>query len=153
MTLNTANIRKYMESQIPKFAISAWTMVSHYALDKCNNSSKFTVPICFGVLLVLTAIWESFYAQEDYHNKNSKRISLCCYIITKVSSALLAFIAYSYFCYNGSPFNCLFGYSSELANILFYLSFAVIATIAYVEKNYIDNDPKQPMLNMTDHHI
>ena len=142
-----SSIRKYIESQIPKFAIVTWTMISHYALDKCNNSSKYAVPICFSILVVLTAIWEFFCAQADYHRKNSNRVSLYCYAGIKVPSAVLAFIAYSYFCFNGNPFNCVFKYSVELANILFYLSFAVITTIACVEKKYIDSDPNQPILS------
>lgn len=147
--MTSISIRKYMGSQIPKFSIVSWTMISHYALDKCNYSSKYTVPICFGILVALTAIWEFFCARSDYLRKNSKRVSLCCYIMIKVSSALLAFIAYSYFCFRGNPFNCLFKYSTELANILFYLSFAVIVTIAYIEKTYVDSDPTQPILTMT----
>lgn len=133
---NTKKIVQYMHNNVPMAVLIAMTMMNRYVFENttCSAGSKAGIIIVFIVLTILNFVWTIIRSQHDFttnypHTDNQWKI----YAGWQCLSSVLTFYAFNYYIHKGIPFNCFFEYNEIAAELLFYLSFAIIATISYIE--------------------
>ena len=136
-----AKIIVSMKKKIPILPLTIQLVITNSVYNNKNNVelsySTYLIGfwIYFPLLCLITCIWESFHAYTEYKNKYPQRThkERVCYTILSTFISLWVFIATSYYINDGIPFSILFEYNTIIANITFYMSYALVSLITYLE--------------------
>ena len=137
------NYNKYisgLKRYVPALPLGVHMTIVNFGYEKCINDSNHIYGFWayYIILLILTGIWEGFHSYyhflKVYPHKSSKSRIIFTVISTLVS--VLSFFALTYFIQSGKPFSCYYSYSNIASGILFFLTYAVVCTITYVEQFY-----------------
>jgi len=130
------NIIQYMHNNTPTAVLIAMTMMNRYVFENidCSAGNQVGIIIVFIILTVLNFAWTIVRSKHDFtvnypHTDNQWKT----YAGWQCLTSILSFYSLNYYIHKGVPFNCFFQYNEIAAEMLFYLSFAVIATISYIE--------------------
>jgi hypothetical protein len=136
--------------KIPHVLFIIQTLIANMVYGKCPNQESYKLGyyIYFPILLVLCGVWYGFksYRQlkTDYPKKPSSIILFTALaVFESVGSLIVASVALL----GGKPYSCYYSYDPMIATGVFLLWAAVIATIGYIQHQYMNKD-KYPLVSL-----
>jgi hypothetical protein len=102
--------------------------------DECTSSMRVGIILSFTALTLLNIAWTVWKCRVDYvHYYPQSRDHWKYYATVQALVATVSFYSMDYYVHKGVPFNCFFQYNEAASETMFYLSFALITVISYLE--------------------
>ena len=153
VTQKSINVLTTMKSKIPLFALGVNQAIVTHIYDHDNHNSHNTNELntifwsYMPLLIFLTGISEFFFlyfkskGPANTPNKLDTKDYVYCSLNSIISMG--AFISTTYYINNGEPYMCIFNYDKNIAAIQFYMTYAIIFVISYIEQHMLSKIPKK----------
>ena len=135
------NVANYMHHNIPIAIILAQTAFNNEVFKKldeeCTSGDKAAIIVIFLFLTFMGLIWVIVKCRSDYiHNYPHAISGWRWYAAIQSVVMIISFYSINYYTHEGVPFNCFFEYNATASQIMFWMSFVLVATISYMEHAY-----------------
>ena len=130
-------IIKFIKSKVPVTVLTINSLIIKYCYQDCSTN----IGVFWGyyiTLNIICLIWEGFYNYVLYRKyyKQGLTINHIQYTVVSTFCSLLLFNTYCYFM--RTPFDCYFTYDSMIADVIFFLSVALVMMISSIESYCFD---------------
>lgn len=142
-------VMKFMKQQVPVFSLFLQSQAVKYISTECSDSTNNWAIAIFVVISLLTIGWSIWHSELIFNDKYGHSLAVPAqwkYITLQSSSSYLAYVAISYYIFQGQPYNCLFKYDTTLSGILFWFSAVIICIIASIEHHFWSKIASAPPL-------
>ena len=132
-------VMKFMKQQVPVFSLFLQSQTVKYIPTECSYSTNTWAIATFVIISLLTIGWTIWHSEMNFKDKYGHSLAVPArwkYVTLQTTSSYLAYVAISYYIFQGQPYNCLFDYNTTVSGILFWFSAVIICIIASVEHHY-----------------
>lgn len=143
--MSVEKIVDYMHNNIPTAVFIVLSMFNRYLFDtkNCTDNRRIGILLVFTLLSIIDCVWTIYKTHRRYIRDHPRPVNhkWMHYAAIQCIVSVLSLFSLTYYLHDGVPFNCFFNYQPVSAEVLFYLSFAFIWLISWLEHYYWTKEP------------